>query len=731
MPVKINPIHNDPRDLRYSRLRRSIYKNPTVYNELENEVAEISEDLEVPEIFAEEPPLLKAAPRDLSILKEEINNLIEEYESKLQNATHAKYTKDMQLEDCRLKMNKNLCKMDDCDIDALAEEMGIRSDADSKNWQKMRVVSTNQSNQQQGNRFIRVLSNVHGTEAMSRIVDTNHFFDYLSFTEPPEWYIWLPCSDTRIYWDVLVLSLVAYYGFAVPVMIAFPESDIPLGMEIVFILIFTLDIFMNFLTAYEIPSGKNQGWLETRTDLIAKRYLAFWFWLDTVSTIPFDMFFGEDGTWIRLTKIFRLLRICRAGRIFDRIFCYLRTHPSIVRLVRYLVYLAFVLHWLACGFWYIGGLNDYDNEWNLGIIEGEESNLADESLQFRYLNALLWSIWISTGTGNSMHPRRPIEAAFTCIGTLVGVLMYAFIVGSASSALCDIDTSSSEKSRRIQEIQQFLNNRGVDKHLSREIIAFYEYRWAQNVTTGDEDIFSSLHGTLKRTLRFALHKDIIRNVPMFKDVTEPIVEALISSCISRIYLPNEWVILRGERGKGMFFIYRGMFEVIPDIYHPPVAVLTDGQSFGEMAILTNARRNSSIRSVCHGELLFLSKSHFKDIFHRHPVFAITVEKWSPHCRRAKGWAKIRAAVRLMQKLGRIGLHQDFQSMMMDLNGAHEQNCEAFDSFVDGLGKGHLLRQSQDRGVFANKNISIKNRSVFFRFIVRKAVGTPSVDQTFC
>eukprot|EP00493_Phyllostaurus_siculus_P025392 UN25736 len=141
---------------------------------------------------------------------------------------------------------------------------------------------------------------------------------------------------------------------------------------------------MNFLTAYEVSKGKNQGWLETRIHLIANRYLKFWFWIDVFSTIPFDMFVGSNGTWIRLTKIVRLLRICRAGRIFDRIFCYLRTHPSLVRSVRYLVYLAFVLHWLACGFWYIGGLNEWDNEWNFGYIDGEETDLADEPIQFRY-----------------------------------------------------------------------------------------------------------------------------------------------------------------------------------------------------------------------------------------------------------------------------------------------------------------------------------------------------------
>lgn len=500
-----------------------------------------------------------------------------------------------------------------------------------------------------------------------RILDVDSHHTFLSFTSPPKWYILLPTYKWRILWDVFITFLLAYYAVAIPMAIAFEKFIIHIAVEIILSCIFIIDIGFCFITAYDIEYGKNHGWIETRVEVISKRYVESWLFVDIISTIPLDIIVGDGFIAFRMLRLGRLLRVLRLGRIFKRLFNFWRVHPSMVRLFKYIVILVLVLHWIACIKWFIGDVHNFDNEWNHGYRDGEETDIVEKTVGYQYTTALLWAIWVSTGTGQTGYPERSIESTFTAVATLSGFLCYAFIVGSASSALTDIDDSTVQKRKQLNEMQVYLEQRQTDPRLISEIVAYYDYCWARNLDVEEHKLFTNLHGTLKRNLVFSLHKHLIMKVPMFHDITEPCLEAIIHALKSRVFLPNEWVCLKGERGKEMFFVCRGKFEIKPEINKPAVAVLADGESFGEASLITDKRRGASVRSLCHGELMILDAKSFKEIVHDFPIFSVTVKKHSPQVRGSKGWVKIRHAINLMQMLHKIGFYQSFESMMRDLN----------------------------------------------------------------
>jgi CRP-like cAMP-binding protein len=105
--------------------------------------------------------------------------------------------------------------------------------------------------------------------------------------EPPGWYIILPESSFRLFWNVMVLALLLYTGIFVPYRTAFVEYDDPesfiLKFEIFIDSMYILDFCMNFLMAYEDRDKK----IECRLRFIAINYIQGWFWLDFISCIPF------------------------------------------------------------------------------------------------------------------------------------------------------------------------------------------------------------------------------------------------------------------------------------------------------------------------------------------------------------------------------------------------------------------------------------------------------------
>lgn len=72
--------------------------------------------------------------------------------------------------------------------------------------------------------------------------------------------------------------------------------------------VFMVDVIIGFRKAYmNEATGKEirDPWK------IAKRYLKFYFWIDLISSIPFDLIFPENYSWhlLPLVKIVRLFRL--------------------------------------------------------------------------------------------------------------------------------------------------------------------------------------------------------------------------------------------------------------------------------------------------------------------------------------------------------------------------------------------------------------------------------------
>ena len=141
--------------------------------------------------------------------------------------------------------------------------------------------------------------------------------------EEVPWYVILGDSRWKPYWDLLVSLLVLYTCFALPLRLGFKlrMSGAAAAVDYFSDVLFLVDLGLNFITAYELPSGEEV----TDVKLIKRRYFQSWFALDLVAAIPFEavVLFTDmkSVTALNLLKAPRLLRVTRIGKVLNNLWC--------------------------------------------------------------------------------------------------------------------------------------------------------------------------------------------------------------------------------------------------------------------------------------------------------------------------------------------------------------------------------------------------------------------------
>lgn len=90
---------------------------------------------------------------------------------------------------------------------------------------------------------------------------------------------------------------------------------------------------------------------------------------------------------------------------------------------------------------------------------------------------------------------------------------------------------------------------------------------------------------------------------------------------------GEVILEEGTAGDVMYLIESGQVEVLKGDGIPfTLATLTDGDFFGEMALLTGRPRNATIRALTDVDLWVLQKTDFDALLLKYPVLTITLSK---------------------------------------------------------------------------------------------------------
>src|ERR1051325_246999 len=148
------------------------------------------------------------------------------------------------------------------------------------------------------------------------------------------------------------------------------------------------------------------------------------------------------------------------------------------------------------------------------------------------------------------------------------------------------------------------------------------------------------------------HKEIIDRlsaVDIFAPLSVEETEKLATAASRHVFVSCELVIRAGDQGSSMFVVHNGRVQVqVSDGGKPrPVAVLSEGAFFGEMALFTGEPRTANVVAMEETEVLEIGHSAMKHLFDTNPDLAEAIS-WTIAERRAGLQASSQQASQITQ-----------------------------------------------------------------------------------
>ncbi|XP_045477503.1 potassium/sodium hyperpolarization-activated cyclic nucleotide-gated channel 1-like [Harmonia axyridis] len=174
----------------------------------------------------------------------------------------------------------------------------------------------------------------------------------------------------------------------------------------------------------------------------------------------------------------------------------------------------------------------------------------------------------------------------------------------------------------MNQIEAYTRFKQVPPEVSKRIKSYIEFKFQKTVFK-EKLILESISNSLRNEIVWHLCQNFITRVEIFKDMPPNVMMKIVMLLKQEIYLPNDVVVQTGELGTEMFFIYVGVLAV----YTPTgkeICHLTDGDHFGEIALLLNETRVASCVAIDFCELYRLTKRNFNEALESYPAAKLRI-----------------------------------------------------------------------------------------------------------
>jgi voltage-gated potassium channel len=417
----------------------------------------------------------------------------------------------------------------------------------------------------------------------------------------------------KIAWDLIILATVLVFTFPTTYRMVF-HSFRPDLFYFSLNFLFFLDLIAGFIT--KVKSGHRR--LDTLPE-IRRHYLGSWFTVDLLAFFPFELvpfaIFGgvpsDPGLFVVFLTLqsLTLIKLVKAIRIFRELTEAFGLSPGVTRLAGTAFWVAQIIHFMALG-WIL-----------IGAAEANRSHFD------QYIRSLYWvTTTIATIGYGDYYPNHDsnLQIFFTIGVELFGVGMYTYVIANVTSLVSNLDVARSAYQRHMEEVNSYLRAQKVPFELQERVRDYYSYLWEQKKSITSRTVVEDLPPSLSLEILMHQNRTLLEKVEVFQGADEVFIREAVQKLRPRVFVPREYIVRQGEYGDSMYFLTLGELEVLVDEHQ--VVKLGPGSVFGEAALVTDDRRNASVKALTYGTGYQLSKHDFNELRSKYREFDESVRK---------------------------------------------------------------------------------------------------------
>ncbi|KAJ8950516.1 hypothetical protein NQ318_015260 [Aromia moschata] len=379
-----------------------------------------------------------------------------------------------------------------------------------------------------------------------------------------------PNGKMYVTWMSIAAMAVLYNAWVIPLRSTFPyqtPKNRPIWMSFDYLADFIYLVDMVLIQ----PRVKylNEGFWVTDVKLLRNNYIKNkHFKLDLLSLLPLDLLYivmGPEFVFLRFPRFFKLHTFWEFSSFIDK----LLANPYIIRVTKTLMYMMYLIHLNACAyyafsFWEGIGSNHF-------VFNGKGN---------AYIKCFYFATKTATSIGKNPKPTQEIEYMFMTFSWLMGVFVFALLIGQIRDIISTATRSKTEYRKLVDETLEYMRRMNLPQDMQRRVQLWFNYTWETQHTLDENTIMDCLPHKMKTDIAINVHIQTLSKVKLFADCDEALLRELVLQLKSVIYLPGDIICKKGDVGKEMYIVQSGKVQVIGRNESEVLATLSEGSVFG-------------------------------------------------------------------------------------------------------------------------------------------------------
>lgn len=404
-------------------------------------------------------------------------------------------------------------------------------------------------------------------------------------------------DKSHIIWNVVVVIATSYLAIHLPLRVLDFDTDVVFdGLYWCATGVLVIDFIFRFRGSNILSSNKDSNSELTKANLL-------WLVIDLVAAIPLLVISS-----VPIIQLLQLIKLARIAQYFNHTMDVEVRHKRSLTLSFFLFWLIIAIHWLSCGWLSIIGIDPAIDHYS------------------NYVRALYWNITTLTTVGyGDITPSNNIQMWYSMLVQLLGIGAFGYIIGQVVSVLSKKDPVENQYIDSVELLYTTLKHRHISRDLQGRVMNYYKYVRDEKIGYDESAFLDSLPTSLRTEAAIDLRKRFIHRIPLFKNTGEKFLSEIATKLEVLVATPGDFFFKKGDNGEEMFLIISGEVEVLDDD-HNVLAVLSDGNHFGEVALVSSDIRTASVRASQFCNLYKLTKETFNEVVAGHPDIAKEINK---------------------------------------------------------------------------------------------------------